>query len=165
MGGKSVKPWENLGGAKTVKDTFNMIWLLIVCIPLAIPIVYVVGVIVGLIGHFIADIKEAHELNKRPPVFINEPCIDSTEDTAADTDEPPYYITDKLAAYDNQIEAYNALLETLNQEYAATLRHYSQTTADDVKRANIRKKQADIMLKLATTEERTHKLRDKARIE
>lgn len=68
-------------------------------------------------------------------------------------EETPYYVVDKLAAYDAQIESLNKVLEELNHA------HYSEK--DELKKAKIRKQQADIMVKLATIEEKAYKLRDK----
>lgn len=67
-------------------------------------------------------------------------------------EETPFYIADKLAAYDSQIESYNNMLELLNIEYG--------NETDNIKQAAIRKKQADLMLKLATIEEKAYKLRE-----
>lgn len=68
-------------------------------------------------------------------------------------EEPPFYILDKLEALDAVIESNRKLLEVLNAEY--------EKANTPVKRAAIRKKQADIMVKLANTEEKAYKLREK----
>ena len=70
-----------------------------------------------------------------------------------ETEDTPYYIVDKLNGYDAQIESLYKVLEELNHA------HYNEK--DELKRAKIRKQQADIMVKLATIEEKAYKLRDK----
>lgn len=70
-----------------------------------------------------------------------------------ESEEPPFYIIDKLEALDAVIESNRKLLEVLNAEY--------KKANTPTKRATIRKKQADIMVKLANTEEKAYKLREK----
>ena len=71
----------------------------------------------------------------------------------AKPEEPPFYIMDKLDAFDAVVESNRKLLKVLDDEY---------TKADTAqKRATIRKRQADIMVKLANTEEKADKLREK----
>lgn len=64
-----------------------------------------------------------------------------------------FYHNDRLEAYDRQIESNYDLLKQLNIEY--------RKTEDNLKRATIRKKQADIMARLSRLEEQAYKLREK----
>lgn len=68
-------------------------------------------------------------------------------------EEPPFYVVDKLEAFDAVVESNRKLLKLLNAEY--------EKANTPAKRATIRKKQADIMVKLANTEEKAYKLREK----
>ena len=94
------------------------------------------GIVLGIVEHIKAQRSPITETIEPPGM-----------------EETPYYVVDKLAAYDAQIESLNKLLEELNHA------HYSEK--DELKRAKIRKQQADIMVKLATIEEKAYKLRDK----
>ena len=67
--------------------------------------------------------------------------------------EIEFYHTDRLEAYDRQIESNYALLKQLNVEY--------RKANDNLKRDTIRKKQADIMARLSRLEEQAYKLREK----
>lgn len=64
-----------------------------------------------------------------------------------------FYHNDRLEAYDRQIEANYDLLKQLNIEY--------RKADNNLKRATIRKKQADIMARLSRLEEQAYKLREK----
>ena len=64
-----------------------------------------------------------------------------------------FYHNDRLEAYDRQIESNYELLKQLNIEH--------RKAKDNLKRATIRKKQADIMARLSRLEEQAYKLREK----
>lgn len=67
--------------------------------------------------------------------------------------EVPYYIGDKLNAYDALIESYTTLLYSLD-------RSYEQANTPQ-ERARIRARQAEIQLKISNTTEKADKLRIK----
>lgn len=72
---------------------------------------------------------------------------------AQESEETPFYITDQLDALDAVMDSNRKLLKVLDDEYTKA------NTAQ--KRATIRKRQADIMVKLSNTEEKAYKLREK----
>lgn len=105
-------------------------------LPLLIPVVYIVGVVGGLLWHGIQAIRSRHNAG--------------IEDIQPDI---PFYIRDKLDAFDAQLDSYYKLLEAVNSQIRIERNEY--------KRAQLLKRRSDLMLKLATIEEKAQKTMDK----
>lgn len=93
---------------------------------------------------------------KPKPVYIDPwAAVEelNAQSKQANKSEVEFYHNDRLEAYDRQIESNYELLKQLNIKY--------RQTTDSMKRATIRKKQADIMARLSRLEEQAYKLREK----
>ena len=104
----------------------------------------ILGICIRVVPIFVA----AHNVRKEKKLAAHIAQLESEE-----PEEPPFYVMDKLDAFDAVIESNRKLLELLNAEY--------EKANTPAKRATIRKKQADIMVKLANIEEKAYKLREK----
>lgn len=131
--------------------------------------IFIIGLtiyaVIGFGKAFIDSIIDFIRLPKPPDGYTWKQCynfynnkeylVDDTQPTVEKIKEefPREFIMEKLMAYDNQIESYYTLLEQLNHEW-----RYEK---EDVKKARIRTRQADIMLKISNVQEKAYKLREK----
>lgn len=128
--------------------------------------IFVIGltvfVFVVFVKTFIEGIRDYIALPKPPKGYTMKQCysyysnkeyIHDDEPNTKKDELPHEFILDKLAAYDNQIESYYKILNMLDNEYTRE--------KEPLKQAKIRAQQANIMLKISTTQEKAYKLRDK----
>lgn len=132
-------------------------YIIIFGFPVVVLLLFGKAVITGIIDYYRTPKPPKHyTLKQSYNYYLNEEYNEhSTPDTTPDEQHemPQDFIIDKLAAYDSQIESYYNLLEQLNHEY--------KREKEDIKKARIRTRQADIMLKLSNVQEKAYKLRDK----